>query len=141
MLAEEIFYELGIEIRYVMKLSLAIEKALAHDPMNMEIPLQKVSRGVDGKDGATGCACGAVPGQGLLESFKGTSRNQLQKPPVAKHNPANRLGDREGPEAMRHRQKDVSSDLFGEQKHALLFARGALSCNPKKKPTCHPPCK
>jgi len=33
LLAEKIFYKLGIEIRQVMKLALAIEKALAHDPM------------------------------------------------------------------------------------------------------------
>gem|GEM_PF-6899162 len=26
---------------------------------------------------------------------------------------------------MRHLQKDVSSDLFGKQKHVLLFARVA----------------
>jgi len=48
-LAEKIIDELGIEIRHVMKLVLAIEKALTHDPMNVKIPLQKVSRGVDGK--------------------------------------------------------------------------------------------
>jgi len=45
-----------------MKLALAIEEALAHDPMNTGIPLQKVSRGVDGKDGATRRACCADSG-------------------------------------------------------------------------------
>jgi len=49
-----------------MKLTLAIEEALTHDPMNMGIPLQKVSCGVDGKDGTTRHARCAVPGQGLL---------------------------------------------------------------------------
>ena len=96
-LAEEIFYELGIEIQYVMKLALAIEEALTHDPMNMGIPLQKVARGVDGKDGATRLTCGAFPGQGLLhgplDDLEGTSRNQFQKPPVAKQNPTDCLGD------------------------------------------------
>jgi len=53
LLAEEIFYDLGIEIRHVMKPPLAIEEALAHDPMNMGILLQKVSCSMDGKDGAT----------------------------------------------------------------------------------------
>ena len=60
LLAEEIFYELGIEIRQVMKLALAIEKTFTHDPMTMGIPLQKVSCGVDGEDGATGCPRSAV---------------------------------------------------------------------------------
>ena len=83
--AEEIFNELGIEIRYVMKLILAIEEALTHDPVNMGIPLQKVSRAVDGKHGSTRRARCAIPGQGLLhgppDRLKGTSRNQLQKEP------------------------------------------------------------
>jgi len=76
---------------------LAIEKALTQDSMNMGIPLQKVSCSVDGKDGAARrIRCGA-PRQcvlhGLLDGLKGTSQNQLQKPPVAEQNPVDRFGD------------------------------------------------
>jgi len=106
-LAEEIFYELGIEIQYVMKLALAIEEALTYDPMNIGIPLQKIARGVDGKDGTTRRARYAVPGQGLLhgplDRLKDRSRIQLQKQPIAKQNPSDCLGDGEDPKAMRHR--------------------------------------
>ena len=52
-IAEEIFYELGIEIRHVMKLTLAIEEALTHDPMNVGIPLLKVASGADDAEGDT----------------------------------------------------------------------------------------
>gem|GEM_PF-1407384 len=76
-LAEEIFYEFGIETRHVMKLTLAIEQTLAYDSMSIGIPLQKVASGVHGKDGATCCARCAVPGKASFMTCLTASKAHL----------------------------------------------------------------
>ena len=82
-----------MKIGQVNKHSVTIEEALRDNAMNMRIPLKEVAGGMDGENCARDTTLCNAPGHGLLHSllhgFKGTFRNQLQKPSVAQHDPSN----------------------------------------------------
>ena len=125
-LPEENLNEIRIELGQVVKPPCAIEKHLRDDAVEVGIPLEEVAGGVDGEDGARGSVSCGVMGQafphGLLDGKEGASRKELQEPPVAEQDPADRLGDPEGPETMRNGQKDLIGNLPGKQEHPLLLA-------------------